>query len=261
MFHQPPTNFLYSAYLLRATFSKDHDKDIHCTATGFVIEANGKGWIVTNRHAIDIDYRKQTPKYKGYNLSELTITGRRPDETTYTLKIHQEAKFYHHSEYENDLVVIEPFIENLKENDKLHWHFGLEHLPTTEIMANQIQPYDTICYTGFPDQYDKFSGRPILRSGHIASDPRYNYSYDNSYQGQLVAYEGFSSSGASGSPVFTPPRGAHGMPNSRDGYLVGINSGHLTNKDTNPETHSGISYFYKSTLIKEILISNGLINS
>ncbi len=92
-------------------------------------------------------------------------------------------------------------------------------------------------------------GRPIMRTGTIASDPKFDYSWDKSSHGNCIAYEGFSSEGASGSPIFAPPRGMTGIPNSRHGYLIGINAGHI------PEQygHSGISYFYKSTVILEII--------
>ena len=70
-----------------------------------------------------------------------------------------------------------------------------------------------------------------------------------------VAYEGFSFPGASGSPVYAPPRGAHGIPDSRDGYLIGVNAGHVP---THPAGHSGISYFYKSTVLLDIIEQNNL---
>ena len=102
--------------------------------------------------------------------------------------------------------------------------------------------------------HDKLMGRPIIRGGRISSDPKYNYSWDKDYHGQCVAYEGFSSEGASGSPILALPRGLTGMSNARQGFLIGINSGHI------PEGigHSGISYFYKSTVIQDIIEDNEL---
>src|SRR5699024_3366260 len=101
----------------------------------------------------------------------------------------------------------------------------------------------------------KLANRPIIRSGHIASDPEFNYSWDMNNRGQCVAYEGFSYEGSSGSPIFAPPRGLQNLPNSRLGYLIGINAEHI------PEQfgHSAISYFYKSTVILDIIEKNNLI--
>ena len=74
-------------------------------------------------------------------------------------------------------------------------------------------------------------------------------------QGQCIAYEGFSSEGASGSPVFAVPKGLRNIPNSRQGYLIGVNAGHISGQIG----HSGISYFYKSTVIMEIIKMNKLL--
>src|SRR5690606_27832410 len=125
---------------------------------------------------------------------------------------------------------------------------GVEHLASQDTFKT-IHAFDLICYAGFPEPHDKRAVRPIVRGGRIASDPRHSYSWNREQQGDCVAYEGFSSEGASGSPVFAPSRGARGIPNSRHGYLVGVNAGHV------PERfgHSGISYFYKSTVILDII--------
>jgi hypothetical protein len=124
-----------------------------------------------------------------------------------------------------------------------------------EEFYSTVQAFDLICFSGFPDQHDKLGNRPILRSGRIASDPRFNYSWDKSNHGSCVAYEGFSFAGSSGSPVYAPARGALGLQNSRDALVVGINAGHVPSY---PNGHSGISYFYKSTVVLEIMSQHGL---
>lgn len=248
MFHEPPKQFLYAAYKVEAEYSDKIGTKKLCVATAFILEV-GKGipWIITNRHVIDLDYKKSTAKYKDFELSGLNITGRRPDDTTYTIRLHKDIKIYFHEDIENDVVLIEAKVHS-DETESFHWHFGMEHLADTKVFET-INPFDLICYSGFPDQYDKLGSRPIIRSGRIASDPQYNYSWNSKPQGQCVAYEGFSSEGASGSPIFAPPRGMRGIPNSRHGYLIGVNAGHISHTTG----HSGISYFYKSTVILEII--------
>lgn len=253
MFHEPPKQFLYSAYKIDVEHF-DGIKTLNGSATGFVLEiAKEVAWIVTNRHVIDLDYRKSTNKYKDFKLSKFLITGRKADDTEYSFLLHENTEFYFHPEMENDIVLIRANVY-LKENQSFHWHFGMEHLADENIYKH-IEPFDLICYSGFPKTHDKFNNRPILRSGNIASDPNHSYSWDTSYQGQCVAYEGFSSEGASGSPVFAPPRGMSNIPNSRHGYLIGVNAGHIPDE----HGHSGISYFYKSTVIKEIIENYKLI--
>lgn len=247
MFHEPPKNFLYSAYKI-TTEHFDGIKLIQGIATGFILEiAKGVPWIVTNRHVVDLDYKKKLPEYKEFKLHNLFITGRNPDDTEYTFQLHKDAEYFYHQDYENDVVLIKAHCYD-KEGQNFHWHFGMKHLANKDTF-NEILPFDLICYAGFPITHDKLSNRPIIRSGNIASDPHFDYSWENEYRGQCVAYEGFSSEGTSGSPVFAPPRGSAGIPNSRHGFLIGINAGHVRA----PHGHSGVSYFYKSTVIHEII--------
>lgn len=255
MFNEPSDEFFYASYKVEAKYVDKQDTQINFTATAFILDAgNGIPFIVTNRHVVDIDYRQSTAKYKDFKLESFSITGRRSDDTTYSLKLHEDTKIYFHENYENDIAVVEARIYFHTGDEKLHWHFGLEHLAGTEEYKT-IKPFDLICYTGFPDQHDKLNNRPILRSGRIASDPQYDYSWNTENKGECVAYEGFSSSGASGSPIFAPSRGMKGIPNSRDGYLIGVNAGHIPGNTG----HTGISYFYKSTIIIDILEKNNLL--
>jgi len=256
MFNEPRDEFFYSSYKVNAKFSDDLGTVKDATATAFIIDAqNGIPLIVTNRHVIDIDYRQRTAKYKNFRLAALSISGRTSDDSVYSLRLHEDAKMYFHEDNQNDVVLIEARIYFDKGDEKLHWHFGLEQLAGEE-EYRCIKPFDLVCYTGFPDQHDKLGNRPILRSGRIASDPKFDYSWDNQPKGKCVAYEGFSSSGASGSPVFAPSRGLRGgIADSRHGYLIGVNAGHIPGT----EGHTGISYFYKSTVILDILKINNLL--
>lgn len=256
MFHEPDKNFLYSSYMVETEHRDTRGTIKTGRASAFLLEV-GKGmpWLVTNRHVLDLDYRQRIAKYKDFSLTQLRVTGRRADDSTYTFRFHPEARTYVHSDPQNDVILIEGRVY-LDGPDSWHWHFGLEHLADYETYKS-MRPFDLICYTGFPDQYDKLGDRPILRSGHIASDPAFNYSWDREPRGQCVAYEGFSFPGSSGGPVFAPPRGLQGIPDSRHGYLVGVNALHI---EAGPAGHSGISCFYKSTVILEIIDAHDLRN-
>ncbi|WP_411358652.1 trypsin-like peptidase domain-containing protein [Pseudidiomarina salilacus] len=256
MFHEPPKQFLYSAYKLEVEFQDDCGTIKTGTATAFILEvAESTPWIVTNRHVIDLNYKQDSAKYKNFKLVKLSMTGRRADDSVYTLNLHPNARVFTHDDEENDVALIEARIY-LYGNSGFHWHFGMEHLATEEILKS-VEPFDLVCYAGFPQQHDKLGKRPIIRSGHIASDPQYDYSWDGKPRGQCVAYEGFSSAGSSGSPVFAPPRGMQNISNSRNGYLIGVNAGHIPDI----QGHSGISYFYKSTAILEIIKKFALMES
>lgn len=251
MFQEPPDHFLYSAYKINLEHSDGH-KTIYGVATGFVLTIEGFPWIITNRHVIDRDYKQETPKFKNFKLSKFIITGRDPADKEYSFQLYEGTDFYFHNDYENDVVIIRAKIY-YQGSKTLQWHFTMEHLAGKNIF-DSVQPFDLICYSGFPNSHDKLNNRPIVRTGTIASDPKHNYSWNSEFQGQCVAYEGFSSEGASGSPIFAPQRGMTGIPNSRDGFLIGVNAGHVPDGFG----HSGISYFYKSTVLHEIIDRNNL---
>lgn len=95
MYHQPPANFLYSAYLIRTKFIHPDGTSKEGLGTGFVLSIKDDfPVIVTNRHVIDIDYRQPSAKYKDFSIQELSITGRRADDTTYTFRLYPTARFF-----------------------------------------------------------------------------------------------------------------------------------------------------------------------
>lgn len=96
-----------------------------------------------------------------------------------------------------------------------------------------------------------------MRRGSLSSDPKCNYcGPDMQVAGRALAYEAFSFGGSSGSPVFLAPFGVRlndeHPGNWRPPKLLGVNAGHLLTRD-GKRHHSGISYFYRSTIITELL--------
>ena len=130
-------------------------------------------------------------------------------------------------------------------------------LATENWISEKLSVCDTIAYPGFPKWYDRQNNTPIFRMGTIASDPRFNYSCSPGAPiSSQIAYEGFSSGGASGSPVFAIQRGfktggAISAPDDfyREVKLIGINAGHFEDQIG----HSGVSYFYKASVIHDII--------
>ena len=129
-----------------------------------------------------------------------------------------------------------------------------------------------LAFIGYPEPfYDTERKAPVLRSGVIASDPRFNFE-EHTY-GNCLAYEAFSLWGSSGSPVFATEKGfqvGQGLQATAGFYrelkLIGINSAFFPIKKELPteqkpeltvkeEQHSGISLLYKSTSIIEAIDS------
>ena len=142
-----------------------------------------------------------------------------------------------------------------------------ELLASATDFAEKISICDFLAFPGFPEWQDKRTKSPILRTGTISSDPSFDYSYSGEDDGSCVAYEAFSYGGSSGSPIYAVQKGPKPgvgieFPGFRPLLCVGINAGHLSVNYKNDGTviekaidkpHSGISYFYKSTLILDLI--------
>ena len=258
MIHGFRNDFLYCAKKVVATWKKD-DNYVTTQGTGFFV---GKDRdilsFITNRHVVEPGYID--PQYKDYVLFGLTIDSYKAiDETgqpiEYDNRAIANAKIGFDANRNNDVACL----------SNIFAHGGLEvtlpisynDLATEEWINSKLTVCDTIAYPGFPEWFDHKKNTPIFRMGTIASDPRGNYSLrENDPDAAKIAYEGFSSGGASGSPVFAaqkgfPIGGAIQGPDDffREVKVVGINAGHFEDD----KGHSGISYFYKSSVIRSIL--------
>lgn len=261
MFSNPSPQFLYSAYKVVTHFADDVGTPKSVQGTAFVIAiGSGDLAIVTNRHVIDLDYKEPTAKYKNFTLKSIVMTGRRDDDSLYRFSIDPTSSVFYSQDVLDDVgVFMRPkcqAIENMPDM-KLFYHFALEDLADENFLRSELAPFDVVAFAGFPEEHDRLAERPLIRGGRIASDPKFDFSLQGKAAGRCIAYEAFSHGGASGSPVYAPAKGFQGMSGARNGRLVGINAGHL-NREMGQ--HTGLSYFYRSTVILEILKDNGVLN-
>lgn len=257
MYIAPPTNFIYCSYKVTVTFADDLGNTPTCRGTGFFLAAGDSTVFVTNRHVFDPTYKKKN-FHESMRLVENRILGKSHQGQTYELIVDPSQSIFFPDNYEDDVAcIVNPQCQSTKENTVVFYHFGVETLADEYLFSEGLHPGDRIFYAGFPDPYDKLAQRPILRSGTIASDPRYPYSNTGADEGARIVYEGFSSGGASGSPIWAAARGFAGAPGAREGTILGVNAGHIDQKFG---AHSGISFFYKSTVILDVLRKHGLID-
>ena len=247
MLHGLNNSFLYSAYRITSVFA-NRDGDVAYRGTGFWIDiGDGVFVLVTNRHVVEKDK---------HQLRELRVSGKRAEgqsDTDVTIEVLKWLVA--HSKYpENDIACL--YLLEVKDPPARIGH-GIPRslLATKEDFESDLSVCDFVAFPGFPDWYDRRQLRPILRMGVISSDPRYDYSSTMEYEGEALAYEAFSSGGASGSPVFALQKGVKpgeglSLPAYRPVKLIGINAGHITAPDG---THRGISIMYKSSAILDIL--------
>ena len=265
MFHGLNNSFLYSAYRIEATFVNSAGGPITGSGTGFwVHNVDTKSALVTNRHVLDPAYRN--PKYQGYKLQKLIVSGKDTDSSTELPDIQQTVEilepnisYSHHPE--NDVAcVTNPMVKVLSGNAEARVHFSIPHdfLATREDFESKFSICDFVAFPGYPEWYDIRQQRPVLRIGAIASDPRYDYSRLATDMGECIAYEAFSTSGNSGSPVFALEKGPKPgagikFPGFREVKMIGINAGHLKTSDG---AHIGASFMYKSCAIIDIIEGN-----
>ena len=261
MFSDLPSNFLYTAYKLVIEFSDNLGKSHFTQGTAFVIAISSDAddfIIVTNRHMVDPNYNAPAASYKNFNLKSIIATGRRNDDSLYRFSIDPKTSVYHSQDVLNDVAIfVKPLckvIENMP-TFELFYHFGLADIADKNFFHSELFPFDVVAFAGFPQEHDQLAERPLIRGGRIASDPKFDFSIGGKAAGQCVAYEAFAYGGSSGSPLYAPARGFSNSPNARVGRLIGINAGYLQNGTQ----HIGLSYFYRSTIILEILKENKII--
>ena len=258
MFHGLNNSFLYSAYRLAAVFVNDSGDQHTVAGTGFWVQNNDSRLVlVTNRHMLDAEV--YCAEYAGYRLQRLICSGKAKDDTAGRPSIKQEWTV-DHSDIRcspvdgNDIAcLIDPkvTVHNDRTQARIDYSIPRAWVATSDDFESELSICDFVAFPGFPEWHDHRGHRPILRTGTISSDPRYNYSWTTEDRGECMAYEAFSYGGSSGSPVFALQKGLEPgagitFQGYRDVKLIGINAGHLP---AAKGTHSGISYMYKSSAI------------
>lgn len=256
--HGLSNSFLYTAKHI-VSYWDTPKGEIYMEGTGFFVQKDDDIFLITNRHVAELPYAH--PEYAGATLSEFLckgyecMTAESLPEKYGTLKIANADKFVYHPNHLNDIACLKnpQCVMTSTTTSSISLPIPFSMLATEEQLNNKLCVCDRIAYPGFPEWYDKKNQTPIFRMGSIASDPRLGYSRQvGSPPVDRVAYEGFSSNGASGSPVFAIQKGFRLQVDEtlidefyREVMLVGINAGHFPSD----EGHSGISFFYKSSAI------------
>ncbi len=135
MFHNFPTEFLYSPYKLDVTFTDDIGTTKTVSGTGFVISlSDGSPALITNRHVLDLNYCDH--QYKYFRPKTIFGTGRQSNDDLYRFTIDPTHEsecsciLYPNNHLNDVAMIVRPFIIDLSTlpNGNLHYHFVLEHL-------------------------------------------------------------------------------------------------------------------------------------
>jgi len=272
MEHGLNNDWLYGAIKLTAFFTDEYgNKPKEAMGTGFLIKRrDGVFCLITNKHVVDGEWlkAKDFTSYRYHKLSKLKMTLKTDDsdgKPTITSEwFMQDWKDLLFPKNAADDVACfpNPLLEDNGADDGADdgtfnvgkYFFNEGFLATDVFFEKEFQICDFLAFPGYPRWHDETEDRPILRVGTLASDPRFNYS-SGSAVGNCLAYEAFSTGGSSGSPVLSMQKGLGGnmgitTRSYRPPCLVGINAGHI---EGDGYQHSLISYFYKSTVILQLL--------
>lgn len=268
MTHGIKNEYLYLALKIDVGFANSNGSTGKKNGTAFFVRNKyGELCLITNRHMLDLSYKQTEPKWNDFAVKEIVLHCKKMDENgfpdkDFEFQIQNLGEFKFSKNYENDVACLKNITIKDFVGSDTRVNFNLEYatIATEYELNNSLSICDFVAFPGFPEWHDKKNKLPILRTGTIASDPRFNYSYDGNENGEVIAYEAFSYNGSSGSPVFAIQKGINLNSstltitggNFRRVMLIGVNAGHLPVKGP-IDIHSGISYFYKSTVILELI--------
>ena len=263
-----PVQFLYTAYRLEVTFRSRSGEPHQKNGTGFFVGSpQGQLYLVTNRHVLDAQWDKpgetgNIKEFYGCSAQVVICQGRPNGDELHRFALLSPRPLFHPC-YTHDVAVL-PVAEvsgiltppGATSRIQIQNFIKLDDLATHEEFKSDIDLGDQIGFPGYGEAYSPLDQRPIFRVGYVISDPTLPLNYDE-VKGDAFLIEGFSTAGASGSPVFAFEKGfrlgggiaATGKFHRR-WSLLGVNAGHMRSHDFQ---HSQVSYVFKATIIRDIV--------
>lgn len=237
---------LYSSLKMIMKFSSNGSNFAPVVASGFSIVKEGKMSLVTNRHVLDPSY--SAAARRDWYLEEVEISYRDMGETEKG-KLFQcnldQRKIIYAEDRRNDVALCRTSDITVN-NPAARASYAIPYsmlLSRDEFLSGSVGVGFDVFFSGYPEWHDAENVQPIMRFGKISTNPKVNYQ-SGQISGDVLLVEGFSYPGLSGAPVFTIIEGEY--------KLLGINAGSL--REVNGvNLHSGLSYLFKSYVIKEII--------
>lgn len=259
MHHGLDNSYIYAVSKITLVVSNGVS-NVSIQGTGFFVLKGKKLYLITNRHVLEPWWKDS--QYNGYSIQSIMFDRRDFDETAKTVDIETlEMKSYKVLFAENnidDIACITDIHIQKPWSGKTPICIEYSMLANSDFFDKDLSICDSVAIIGFPIVYDHKHNMPILRSGVISSDPRLDYSFNGKDNGHVLAYEAFSTSGASGSPVFTVQKGfkLQAPLKAPDGFyrpvkLIGINAGCIESKQD--KVHQQMSYMFKSDQIIKLI--------
>ena len=276
MYNPLPRDWLMATARIHVTF-RNSDSIKSGWGSGFWTRFDSYGLrFVTNRH--NLDYLYMTGR-SGYELKSARIEAfdeagnPHPD---LCLDSRSNVRLYFPNDERLDIAIL-----LVHGNSCAQWIDSLgSRLITVPVEAfadeqvfrdpKQLAWGAYVSFASYQAWVDSETGRPILRTGIIASDPLHDYNSNEIDKRDILLLEAFSFAGSSGSLVMANSFGqpfwndfsGEGVRRSVPERVVGIMSGHLRNNKEGElfRMHTGLSYCHRSTCIRRILLDQEELN-
>ena len=208
MIHGINNDYLYAVTKLVVVLSDNSGNTITSSGTGFWIQKEDSVYLITNRHIVQPGFSK--PQYASYStIISIKFDCREYNSATKSVDVADYTMVSYKIDFPangiDDIACISKVTIPIG-----NWHqiiIPFSMLATNVQIDTELSVCDHVAFIGFPIVYDRKNNMPLLRSGVISSDPRLDYSPDGADHGHIMAYEAFSTNGASGSPAFATQRG------------------------------------------------------
>lgn len=269
-------NLVWCVNKIRTTFSDEIGNQKSGYGTGFWLSVGEHNVFVTNRHNVDPSLK--FPDREAFKLQSVEIELRLWTQGvvlphTQLFPVEEFSGVLHCSSSADCAIFVNPVLTG--RNQEVFPYPTIiktkDLVSTSDFGAGRIESMEPAVFLGFPGAggkhwCDEEWNMPVARQCVLASVPSIPFTSQYVTTEDTVLVSGLSFSGASGSPVFLPPRGlAPGGdihdPNWRPGLLIGLMSGHFWESDAETPKmffHSGLSYLTRSSSILDLLGQAGM---
>jgi len=272
------SNLVWCVHRVRTTFRDALGNRRIGTGTGFWLSVAEHNVFVTNRHNVDPSLKfadEEDLELLSLEIELRQWTNAKETPQTRFFPVDQSRPGLHYSQSADCAILVDPVMEGRD----LSVYPNATIIKSKDLVTPQafdtglVHQMEAAVFLGFPGAggrrwWDDLWNMPVARQCILASVPRIPFTNKDVRTKDTILVSGLSFSGASGSPVFLPPRGlAPGGdirdPNWRPVLLIGLMTGHFWEPNATPEMfrHTGLSYLTRSSAIWELLNTAGITSS
>lgn len=259
----------YDVCRLRVMFVDNIGNPKNISGTGFWLKHKGGKAFVTNKHNVDPALKLGADTLFSLHSLEIELRkfapGKVPTSETKFVPIDMCKSIVQFSPHADAVVIFNPVYSSAPGEFRSAEVLSSKNLANVDFLSQKLAMMDMASFIGFAGNqtsqwWDQTWNLGIARTVNIASVPDIPFTHQDIQTTDVTLVAGLSFSGSSGSVVISHEKGIKpGAELSRSDYvppkIIGIMSGHWWDDQQKPGmfTHSGLSYFTRSTTILSLL--------